>query len=543
MSHHLIVAPVLIPLIAGALMLLYDERQRAAKFWLSLASGGILLLVAIRLLIEAKSAGSGGIGFYLLGNWAAPMAIVLVIDHLSAMMLVLTAILGLASLVYARAVWHRQGQHYFSLFQFLLMGLNGAFLTGDLFNLFVFFEVLLAASYGLLLHGSGQARVRAGLHYIAMNLAASLLFLLGVSLIYGITGTLNMAHLANLAPMIPAADQPLLKMGFALLGIAFLIKAGAWPLSFWLPNAYMSVSAPVGAMFAILTKVGVYAILRLSMLLFTEDTGYLAGWGAEVLILLGLASAVYAGIGTLASQSLGRIAAYAVILSSGTVLAVIGFALVGGGGWMLTAALYYLIGSTIATAALFLLVEPMTRDDGGIAAMLALTAEIYGTGQQKDGSERPDGPAMPAGVAMLSACFGICVLVLAGLPPLPGFIGKLGMIQATLAVTDGQNIQQWSFITLLLLSGLATIIALARIGIQTFWGSDDASSPVMALEIAPALALVALLGVMSIKAEAVLRYTSGTVEALEDRSLYAYGVFGARPAIGPVLPGVEGERQ
>ncbi|WP_265502707.1 monovalent cation/H+ antiporter subunit D [Paracoccus beibuensis] len=543
MIQHLIIAPILIPFIAGALMLLYDDRQRAAKFWLSLVSGGLLLLVAIRLLIEAKAAGSGGIGFYLLGNWAAPMAIVLVIDHLSAMMLVLTATLGLASLIYARAVWHRQGQHYFSLFQFLLMGLNGAFLTGDLFNLFVFFEVLLAASYGLMLHGSGQARVRAGLHYIAVNLAASLLFLLGVSLIYGVSGTLNMAHLANLVPQIPEAEQPLLKMGFALLGIAFLIKAGAWPLSFWLPNAYMSAAAPVGAVFAILTKVGVYAILRLSMLLFAEDATTMAGWGAQVLILLGLASITFALFGTLASQSLGRIAAYAVILSSGTVLAVIGFALAGGGGWMLTAALYYMIGSTLATGALFLLVEPMSRDDGGIAAMLALTAEIYGTGKDDNvGAETPDGPAMPAGLTLLSVCFGICVLVLSGLPPLPGFIGKLGMIQAALANAVAATFLIWSFIALLLLSGFVTIIALARIGIQTFWGSDETASPVMALEVAPALVLIALLGVMSIKSEAVLRYTGNTVEALEDRSRYAYGVFSASRTTAPILPGA-GEAQ
>jgi multicomponent K+:H+ antiporter subunit D len=543
MIQHLIIAPILIPFIAGALMLLYDDRQRSAKFWLSLVSAGLLLLVAIRLLLEAKEAGSGGIGFYLLGNWAAPMAIVLVIDHLSAMMLVLTAIIGLASLVYARAVWHRQGQHYFSLFQFLLMGLNGAFLTGDLFNLFVFFEVLLAASYGLLLHGSGQARVRAGMHYIAVNLAASLLFLLGVSLIYGVTGTLNMAHLANLAPMIPAVDQPLLKMGFALLGVAFLIKAGSWPLSFWLPNAYMSAAAPVGAIFAILTKVGIYAILRLSMLLFAEEGTSLTGWGAEVLILLGLASVAFALFGTLASQSLGRIAAYAVILSSGTVLAVIGFALAGGGGWMLTAALYYMIGSTLATATLFLLVEPMSRDDGGIAAMLALTAEIYGTGKDESlGAETPDGPAMPAGLTLISVCFGICAIVLAGLPPLPGFVGKLGMIQGALADAPAATFLNWSFIALLILSGLGTIIALARIGIQTFWGSDEASSSVMALEVAPALVLIALLGVMSIKSEAVLRYTGNTVEALQDRSLYAYGVFGAARTTVPMLPGT-GEEQ
>ncbi|MCE8421925.1 monovalent cation/H+ antiporter subunit D, partial [Rhodovulum sulfidophilum] len=142
------------------------------------------------------------------------------------LMLLLTALLAIPTLLYASAGWHRQGKHFHSLFQFLLMGLNGAFLTGDLFNLFVFFEVLLAASYGLLLHGSGQLRIRAGLHYIAINLAASLLFLIGVSLIYGVTGTLNMAHLARIVPTLAEADLPILHAGAALLGLAFLVKAG-----------------------------------------------------------------------------------------------------------------------------------------------------------------------------------------------------------------------------------------------------------------------------------------------------------------------------
>ena len=146
-------------------------------------------------------------GVYLLGNWPPPFAIVLVLDRLSALMLLLTALLALPALIFAMARWDRRGQHFHSLFQFLLMGLNGAFLTGDLFNLFVFFEVLLAASYGLALHGSGPLRVRAGLHYIAINLAASLLFLIGVSLIYGVTGTLNMADLAARVPLVPA-DEP-----------------------------------------------------------------------------------------------------------------------------------------------------------------------------------------------------------------------------------------------------------------------------------------------------------------------------------------------
>ena len=194
--EHLIVAPILIPLFAGALMLFYEDRQ--AKRIISLVATAMLPFVAFALL-DRSEAPSGGteVGLYLLGNWPSPFAIVLVLDRLSALMLLLTSVLALAALVFAAAGWDRQGQHFHSLFQFLLMGLNGAFLTGDLFNLFVFFEVLLAASYGLMLHGSGPLRVRAGLHYIAINLAASLLFLIGVSLIYGVTGTLNMADLAR----------------------------------------------------------------------------------------------------------------------------------------------------------------------------------------------------------------------------------------------------------------------------------------------------------------------------------------------------------
>ena len=147
------------------------------------------------------------------------------------------------------------------------MGLNGAFLTGDLFNLFVFFEVLLASSYGLLLHGSGPARVKAGLHYIVVNLIASLLFLIGVSMIYGMTGTLNMADLPQRIAMLAPEDRALFEAGAAILGVAFLIKAAIWPLNFWLPSAYAAAGAPVGAVFSLMTKVGVYAVLRVGTLL------------------------------------------------------------------------------------------------------------------------------------------------------------------------------------------------------------------------------------------------------------------------------------
>jgi multicomponent K+:H+ antiporter subunit D len=338
--EHLIIAPILIPFFAGALMLVYDERQRQAKLTISLVAVAATLLAAVELLIRSKGSeltGNNDIGFYLLGDWAAPYGIVLVVDRLSAMMLVLTGLLALPALLYASAGWHRQGQHFHSMFQFLLMGVNGAFLTGDLFNLFVFFEVLLAASYGLLLHGGGQLRVRGGLHYIAINLTGSLLFLIGVSLVYGATGTLNMAHLSNLVPILHEARRPMFHAGAAIMGLAFLIKAGIWPMSFWLPTAYMAGAAPVAAMFAIMTKVGVYVILRLSFLLFGTGAGASAGFGAQVVIAGGMATVAFGFLGVLASQGLGRMAAHLVLVSSGTVLASAGFVLAGGSAQILVA--------------------------------------------------------------------------------------------------------------------------------------------------------------------------------------------------------------
>ncbi len=514
--QHLIMAPILIPFITGALMLLYDERQRRAKLTLGIASTVALLAVSIELLNLAKGnrlPGDSDIGIYLLGDWQAPFGIVLVLDRMSAMMLVLVALLALPAMVYSAAAWHRQGQRFHALFQFLLMGLNGAFLTGDLFNLFVFFEVLLAASYGLLLHGGGQLRVRAGLHYIAINLAASLLFLIGVSLIYGVTGTLNMAHLAVLIPALPTADLPLLHAGAAVLGLAFLVKAGIWPLSFWLPTTYMAGAAPVAAMFAIMTKVGVYVIIRLGLMLFGASAGTSAGLGAEVLVAGGMATIVFGLLGILASQGLGRMAAHLVLISSGTLLAVTGFALAGGSTEMLAGGLFYMVSSTLAVAALFLLLEPMSREDGGIAAMLALTADAWGHEDSED--EDPEaGLAIPATMTVLGLCFGACLLALAGLPPLSGFIGKFAILSAAIGPSDDIPAVIWGFMALLLLSGFATLVGLGRVGIQSFWGVDVTVPKVRALEIAPVIALVAMGIVMSVKAQDTMTYLSETAEAL-----------------------------
>ena len=538
-TEHLIIAPILIPFFAGALMLLYDDKQRRAKLGLSLVSVLALLFVAIELMNRSKGTGGGNeISFYLLGNWAVPFGIILVLDRLSAMMLVLTALLAIPALIYSGAGWHKQGQHFQSLFQFLLMGVNGAFLTGDLFNLFVFFEVMLAASYGLVLHGSGQLRVRAGLHYIAVNLVASLMFLIGVSMIYGVTGTLSMASLSQMVAHIPASERPLFHAGAAIMGVAFLIKAGIWPLSFWLPTTYMAGAAPVAAIMAIMTKVGIYVVLRLTMLFFGPGAGASAGFGAEVLIFGGMATLTYGFVGVLASQGLGRMTGHLVLVSSGTVLAVIGLAQIGGGTAMLGGALYYMLASTLAISALFLLIEPMSREEGGIAAMLALTAEAYGADVPDEDNAPEVGLAIPATMTVLGLSFGVIMLVLAGLPPFAGFVGKIAIIGNMIYAEALPESLRWTYMALLFLSGFATLIGLVRIGVQTFWANEGAPPKVLALEFAPVLLLIGLVVLMSLRAEDALRYMNATSRALHQPVIYSDGVFAAPR----VTPGAEGSR-
>jgi multicomponent K+:H+ antiporter subunit D len=534
--EHLIIAPILIPMLAGAVMLLYDDRQRQAKLVISLLSVTALLLVAAELVSRSRGSsltGGNAIGLYLLGDWPTPMAIVLVLDRLSAMLVALVALLAIPALVYSAAGWHRQGQHFHSLFQFLLMGLNGAFLTGDLFNLFVFFEVMLAACYGLLLHGSGGLRVRAGLHYIAINLMAAVMFLIGIALIYGITGTLNMADLATQVATLAPEDRPLFHMAAMILGIAFLVKAGIWPLSFWLPTAYMAGAAPVAAMFAINTKLGIYIILRLSMLTVGATAGTSQGFGAQVLIFGGMATMCFGLLGVLASQGLSRIAAHLVMLSSGTVLAVTGFALGGAGTAMLSGALFYLVSSTIATSALFLLAEPMSREEGGIAAMLALTADAYCTDLPEEEADAETGPGLtiPGTLTILGISFIACVLLLSGLPPLSGFVGKFAMLTGGLnpaGLGRGDvGWPVWVFTALVLMSGFATLVALVRLGVQTFWAAEGSPPRVLALEIAPVIALISLTILLTVNAQTVMRYTDATARALLIPSIYVDGVLRA----------------
>lgn len=541
LADHVLVVPVLLPLATAALMLLMGEGRRGLKSVINVLSTALGLAVAVSLMLDVAGRDApAAFGIYLPGNWPVPFGIVLVADRLSALMVVLTGCVGLASLLYALARWQHAGVYFHVLFQLQLMGLCGAFLTADLFNLFVFFEVLLAASYGLLLHGGGSERVRTGLHYIAINLTASLLFLIGVAVLYGVTGTLNMADIAQKLPAVPVSDRGLLHAGAAILAIAFLAKAGLWPLNFWLAPAYAAASAPVAAVFVILTKVGVYAVLRLWTLCFPADAGASAGFGGGVLVWGGIATLAFGAAGMLASQQLARLAAYSVIASSGTLVAAIGFdapALSGG-------ALFYMASSTLAACALFLLVEllervrqvevgPQQLDDGKPVLPSFTEPEPQRIGNVVDIDETPIGRAIPAALAFLGMAFTVCAMVTAGLPPLSGFVAKLSMLAA---LVDLRSPAAWTLFALLIVSGLFAVTALMRVGVRHFWTAQDRPAPrLRVIETLPIAGLLAASVALVLQGEAALGYSRAAADSLHAPKLYIEAVMGARPVVRPEL--------
>lgn len=543
---HLIVAPILLPLFTAACMLLLGEKHRPLKARINLGSTLLGLCISITLLLWTQQNGSPtSIGVYLPSNWQVPFGIVLVVDRLSALMLVLTGVIASCALMFAMARWDRAGSSFHALFQIQLMGLYGAFLTADLFNLFVFFEVLLAASYGLMLHGSGKARVSSGLHYIAINLLASSLFLIGAALIYGVTGTLNMADLAFKIPLVPEADRGLLHAGAAILAIAFLAKAGMWPLNFWLVPAYSSASAPVAALFAIMTKVGIYTVLRLWTLLFSGQAGASAYFGSDWLIYGGMATIVCAAIAILAAQRLERMASLSILVSAGILLSAVGFAQPN----LIAAALFYLVSSTLALSALFLLAELIERSRSSSETLYEEDAEALPSiveppprGTNLDDEQNVVvGQIIPWAMAFLGLSFIACALLIIGMPPLSGFIGKLSLLNALLNPAGlGNDINApvstaaWCLLALLILSGLASLIAFSRMGIQRFWTPLERPSPILRrLECVPIVVLLALCVVLTVKAEPLLRFTQAAAETLSNPERYVQAVLESRPVPGP----------
>ena len=352
--NHLPILPVVLPALAAALMLI--DQRAAVQHRLGLLAALLTSALAILMLILSASDWSS---VYLLGNWAAPWGIVLLADRLSALMVALCSLLGLGAVLLARSLGPTDSPPHLlqPLLQIQIAGVNGAFLTADLFNLFVFFEVLLIASYGLMLHGQGPARLKAGVQYVVVNLVGSALFLIALGLLYALTGTLNMADMGLRVAAVAPADQGLLRIAALLLASVFLLKAAVVPLHLWLVRTYETVTPAVAALFAILTKVGVYSLVRVVPQVFGESAQAAAWVPSPYLWPAALVTAGIGFAGVFTARNLSQQAAYAIIGSTGTLLIAVA-------GWqtaMLGAALYSLVHSTLAGAALFLVADVVAR--------------------------------------------------------------------------------------------------------------------------------------------------------------------------------------
>jgi multicomponent K+:H+ antiporter subunit D len=505
-TEHLPVLAVLLPALTAVLLLLVgdgggDEQHDSARLrWTRRIALASVLLGAVLAFRLVEQAATGVLAVYRVGDWPAPFGIVLVVDRLSAYMLALTSAVAVPVLRYACGGWDTRGRHFHALFQFQLMGLNGAFVTGDLFNLFVFFEVLLIASYVLMMHGLGRERLRVGVHYVVLNLSASALFLIGIALIYGLTGSLNLADLALRVPQVTGPEAGLLKAGALLLLLVFGFKAALLPLAIWLPATYAAACTPVAALFAIMTKVGVYAILRVHGITFGAQADDSA-WAVQPLLLpLALATSVVGVVGALAAHTLPRLVAWLTVASVGTVLAAVG--LFSTEAW--SAALFYMANSTLVIAGLFLLAELVAAQRGPMADRLEPCSPV----------------AQPA---LLGLMLLLAAASTAGLPPLPGFIGKLMLLQAS--VSHSAAVAVWAVV---LGVGLLTLVGLARAGSILFWsvrtdlrGQSAGASPPL---LAATLALLGMSVLMSVFAAPIQRYTTAAALQLQDRAAYARAV-------------------
>lgn len=485
MMSHWIIVPVVLPALVAALMVLVLRGRLALQRIASLATLVALNAVAIALLSSATLHGPEA---YFLGDWPAPFGIVLVLDRLSALMVTLLSGLALLTTLYAiGSNSDAKGTHFHPLLMFLLMGVAGAFLTGDAFNLFVFFEVLLIASYGLMIHGGGEARTRAGIQYIAFNLVGSALFLFALALLYATTGTLNMADLAQKLPTLLPGDAGLIRVAAVMLLLVFAIKGALVPLQFWLPGTYVNAPGVVAALFAIMTKVGAYASIRLATLVFPLDLSATGTLIPAILLPTALATLAIGSLGVLGATTLPRLAAFAAIASMGT--AFLGIAHMTPRGT--SAALYYILHSTLATALIFLVADLVARR----RAHLAL---------------RSAAPVSQSG--LMAALFLAVAVALAGMPPLSGFIGKLMVLD----VWRDDALVIWPAV---LISSFLMLLGLARAGSGLFWKPAEAAAspappPDEPLALLATFALLAAVVALTLAAGPITDWLTTTAEAL-----------------------------
>ena len=495
----LVVLPVAIPLMTAVAAFLVGSRRRAARV-ISTAGSALLLAASVALLWQVWT---GGVVAATMGNWPAPFGIALVADHLSAVMVVVSGVIGLAVAVYALADVDRQreARGYHALYQVLLAGVCGAFVTGDLFNLYVWFEVMLIASFGLLVLGGTRRELDGGIRYVVLNLIATLTFLFGVAIIYGATGTLNLADLhLRLADHAGSLEVEAAAM---LLALAFGMKAAVFPLFFWLPASYHTPAVSVSAIFAaLLTKVGVYALIRVFTLVFSHDPDLTRTlfWAVAALTMI-------VGVLAAASQNeVRRILSFHIISQIGYMI--IGLALLT--PLALAGAVFYLVHHIIVKANLFLIAGVIRRQAGSF--------------------HLPHIGGLMSATPWLAVLFLIPALSLAGMPPFSGFWAKLLLIQASLEVSD------YAMAAVALVVGLLTLYSMTKIWNEAFWkpSPDDTATAVFTRRdrrtlMLPIAALATITVVIGATVAPLLELSQRAAAELLDPSAYVTAVLGAMP--------------
>ncbi|UNX54673.1 Na+/H+ antiporter subunit D [Georgenia sp. TF02-10] len=489
----LVALPVVLPLVgAGAALAL--ARRRRVQGVVALATLAVVLAVAVVLLVRVDS----GPIVLDVGGWAAPVGISLVADRLSALMLVVSITVTLAVLVYSLSQGVADGDEgapvaiYHPTFLVLSAGVSNAFLSGDLFNLYVGFEILLAASFVLISLSGTRERIRAGTIYVVVSLLGSVVFLIALALVYAATGTVNMAQLALRLPEIAPGTQTVLQL---MLLVAFGIKAAIFPLSAWLPDSYPTAPAPVTAVFAgLLTKVGVYAIIRTQVLLFP------AGRLDDLLMWAALATMVVGILGAVAQEDIKRLLSFTLVSHIGYM--VWGVATSSDDG--LSAAIYYVAHHITVQTSLFLVAGLIERR-GGTTSLVRL------------GSLAKLAP-------LLAVLFFVPAVNLAGIPPLTGFFGKAGLVQA--AAQDGSALS-YGLVAGGLVTSLLTLYAITKAWNMAFWQEAPEPLPTTTMPrgmVGSAAGLVAFSLVLALGSGPLYTYTDTAAHDLRARDPYVTAV-------------------
>lgn len=508
LSANWLAAPIIIPMLTAALSLAFTrwDRRTSVKWQRNLAAAAIVLNLAVALLLLNHTL-SGNRLVLQMGGWSAPFGITVIADGLSSTLLTLTAILAAAALLYgAGTLDQRERMSFYPLLLFLIMGVNGAYLAGDLFNLYVFFEVLLMSSFVLLTLGGQAGQINGGIRYVVLNLLASMLFLAAAGVAYGALGTLNLAQLALRIPLAPPAVQTLLA---GLLVIAFSSKAGLFPLFFWLPSSYHTPHPVVTAFFGgLLTKVGIYALFRTFSLLFPL---YLIEWQWLILTVAGF-TMLTGVLGAMAVGTVRRVLSFHIISQVGYM--VMGLGLAGSSdataaGFGMAAGILYLVHHMIVKTALLMA--------GGAAELEVTSGSLL---QNRLGGLMGRRP-------MLAAIFFVAAFSLAGTPPSSGFVSKLSLLQGAL-----QN-GHYMIAAVSVLVSILTLMSMARLWQHAFWG--QATEPIYPtapltsrqgrwLTLAPIGALLALSLAIGIFGAPVFRWSTIAAEQALDREGYIEAV-------------------